>query len=135
MGEERMTRLVLEDTPFNVLQKMSEGNPGALKVCVDIMEKGNQIDHDSASRCLGALLILDTCQIYGARIWMLYKDVCGEELVKIIAIIRAYQLGLLDLGKLNHAIDNNGDGIDVDEIEQQVKARLSAFGKEEEKGD
>ena len=129
-----MIRLVLEDTPFDVLQKMTEGNPGALNVCMDIMEKGNQIDPDSALGGLRALLTLDACQIYAARIWMLYKDVCGEELVKIIAILRAYQLGLLDLGKLNHAIDNNGDGIDVDEIEQQVKARLSAFGKEEEKG-
>ena len=126
-----MTRLVLEDTPFDVLQKMSEGNPGALKVCMDIMEKGNLIDPDSALGGYGALLILDTCQIYAARIWMLYKGVCGEELVKIIAVLRAYQLGLLDLGKLNHAIDNNGDGIDVDEIEQQVKARLSTFRKEE----
>ena len=125
------TRGELTDTVPDVVLKMTGGNPGALRVCMEVMQEGEKIDPDSALGGLGTLLTLDTCKIYEHRIWMLYKDVCSEDLVKMFAVMRSWQLGFLSQDKLDHAIDNYGDGIDVDELEQQVRARLPAFGKQE----
>lgn len=131
MKEEGETRLKLEDTLFDAIPKLSKGNPGAMCACMDILGNGAKIDPGSALGGLGALLSLDTYHIYESRIWMLYKDVCGENLIKMIAVLRACQLGLLDISDLNHAIDNYGDGIDVNALEEQVRERLPAFGIEE----
>jgi agmatine/peptidylarginine deiminase len=122
-----MTRIELTDTTIDVITKMSGGNPGALTVCMEILEHGAAIDPDAAMGGLGALLSLDTCGIYEHRIWMLYKDACGENLSKMLAIERACQLGFITRDELNHAIDNRGNGIDVDDLVLQVKERLPAF--------
>jgi hypothetical protein len=122
-----MTRIELKDTMIDVITKMSGGNPGALTVCMKILERGAQIDPDDAMGGLGALLSLDTCGIYESRIWMFYKDVCGEDLAKMLAIERSCQLGFISRNTLNHAIDNRGAGIDVDGLVRQVKDRLPAF--------
>lgn len=45
---------------------ITEGNPGALSV-VARME-------------FLPMLLLDTKHLYGARIWNLYKDICGEDM-------------------------------------------------------
>lgn len=121
------TRIEGSDSTQDIMFKMSEGNPGALTVCLEIMKYGERIDPDNAIGALGTLLSIDTANIYGPRIWMLYKDVCRENLSATIAIIRAYQLGLITRSVLDHAIDNSGDGIDVDIVSQQVKERLPAF--------
>ena len=58
---------------------------------------------------------------------MLYKDVCKEDIVKTVAMLRANQLGILQKDKLIHAIDNYGNGINVDELHTQVKDQLPSF--------
>lgn len=121
------TRIELNDTPTDVITKMSGGNPGALTVCMDILTRGEKIDPDGAFGGLGALLSLDTHGIYEHRIWMFYKDVCGEDLPTMIAVVRACQLGILNVNTLNTAIDNYGRGIDIHETVRQVKDRLPAF--------
>ncbi|MBE9541453.1 MAG: hypothetical protein IMF01_03970 [Proteobacteria bacterium] len=129
MKEEEEIRLNLRDTPFDVIQKMSGGNPDAMEVCMAIMRDGSKIDPDSALGGVGVLLSLDTNHIYKSRIWLLYKAVCGEDLIKMLAVLRACQLGFLDVDNLDHAIDNYGDGIDVNALEEQVRGRLPKFGK------
>ena len=121
------TRIEMSDSLQSTMFKMSDGNPGALSVCMDIMEHGGRIDPDNALGAIGTILSLDTVNVYGPRIWMLYKDVCGENLSKMIGLIRANQLGIVDRSTLDHAIDNRGDGIDVDDLGRQVKRRLSGF--------
>ena len=121
------TRIEMSDSLQSTMFKMSDGNPGALSVCMDIMEHGGRIDPDNALGAIGTILSLDTVNVYGPRIWMLYKDVCGENLSKMIGLIRANQLLIVDRSTLDHAIDNRGDGIDVDDLGRQVKRRLSGF--------
>jgi hypothetical protein len=75
------------------------------------------------------ILRMDTLGIYGARLWLLHKDVCGEDLVATIGLIRANQLGMLGPDSLNHAIDNRGNGVDVPIILENVRERLPAFGQ------
>ena len=78
------TKLDLKDSMQEMLFKMSEGNPGALTVLLVILEKGEQIDPDGAMRGIGPILSLDSLGCYGSKIWMLYKDVCGQNLVKTL---------------------------------------------------
>lgn len=78
--------------------------------------------------------MMDTLGIYGSRIWMLYKDVCGEDLVKTIAILRSYQLGFLNEVELNFAIDNYGRGVDVDRLMEKVTDHLTNFNKKGSNG-
>lgn len=102
-------------------------NPGAMTVCMSILTQGESIDPDCATPFL-TLLLLDSFNIYADRVWMLFKDVCGENLEKTIAMLRAVQLRLLPQTDLQHAINNYGRGIDVNSLLMQVKERLPRFG-------
>ena len=115
---------------IDIAIKLVGGNPGAIRVCCEIISKAEQIDPDSALGPLGALLSFDSYHIYDERIWMLFKDVCGENVVKVIALLRAVQLGLLSESTLNHAIDNFGEGLNVSEYITKVKKQLPNFTSE-----
>ena len=121
------TRLSLKDTMIEACMKMSDGNPGALRVCSDLINYGGLIDTDSAFGGFSNVMDLDSLGVYGGRIWMLYKDVCGESLWKMIAVLRANQLGIIDENGICHAIDNRGDGIDIEKCINEVTNRLTGF--------
>lgn len=123
----RNVRLTLEDTNMSAILKLSEEIPGAIKVCAEILNKGGDIDPDSALGGLGTLLLLDTFGIYGTRIWILYKYVCKQDLTKTIAILRAVQMGIINEDKLQYAIDNHGKGINVDDLYKKVRQKLPRF--------
>ena len=125
-----MERIKLTDNAQTAIAKLSEGNPGALSVCIAIFNQGATIDPDAgALGGFGPLLSLDTMGIYGPRIWMLYKDVCAEDLRVMLALMRARQLGLLAASGLLHGIDNRGAGIDIDAVVARVEERLPDFQK------
>ncbi len=124
----RNARIELKDTIGDMFVKMAEGNPGAITVMSRMVNEGEKIDPQSFAGGLGAIMGLDTHEIYGSRIWMLYKDVCGEDIEKTLALLRAVQLGKLRDIELHHAIDFRGEGIDVDELVAVVKAELKDFG-------
>lgn len=121
------SRIQLHMNMQDVLWEMSEGNPGAITVMMRLLQDVPLIDPDDVFAGLGVLMSLDTNRIYGPRIWMLYKDVCGEDLVKMVASLRAVQLGFIPFETLNHAIDHYGDGVDPDALYAQVKERLPFF--------
>ena len=121
------TRIELTDDGMSATLKLTDGNPGATNVCINMLNNAERIDPDAAFGGMGCLLSLDTHGIYGSSIWMLYKDVCGEDIVKTLALLRSVQLGLLEESKLIHAIENRGDGIIVDDVYKLVKERLPNF--------
>lgn len=127
----RKARIQLEDSILEIMTKMSEGNPGALTVCMRMYKEGAAIDPQSFCGGVGAIMALDTHGIYGHRIWMLYKDVCRENLESTLAVLRACQLGQLRESDMLHAIDNRGQGIDVAALVAGVKAELAEFGVKE----
>ncbi len=127
MANERITA---DMTVQQMIIAMCDGNPGAMNVLISIMKQGGQVDPDDAFQGLGTIMTMDTLGIYGHRIWGLYKDVCGQDLAKTIAMTRAHQLGQLagvTKEKLLHAIDNRGAGLDVDAAVAAVKERLPNF--------
>lgn len=114
--------------PMDIVMVMAEGNPGAIRVMMELYESEPTIDPDSMWRGLGCWFGLDTLDIYGSRIWMLYKDVCGQDIEKVHAVLRGHQLGYVS-ESLIHAAINGQNTIDTDQVLKTVKERLPAFGK------
>ncbi|KKL70479.1 hypothetical protein LCGC14_1813030 [marine sediment metagenome] len=124
MSHERIT---LQDTLGSAIAKLAEGNPGAIHVCKEFVKKTKEIDPDDLLGEMSNILSLDTFAIYGSRIWMLYKDVCKQDIVKVIGLLRAAQLGFMTKSELDHAIDNYGESIDIDSLMSKVRERLPNF--------
>lgn len=124
-------RVQLTDSVMDIMQKMSEGNPGALTVCMHLLNRGEKIDPQDIMGGLGNILSFDTHGIYGSRIWMLYKDVCGEHLGKMAALLRAVQLGFFSDEGLDQMIDGQYTGEHtLDGLIVQVQERLPEFNIE-----
>ena len=129
---ERKERIQLNDTMAEVYHKLSDDNFGALNVLKQLMSKGADIDPDCGmGESFLMLLHLDSQGVYGDKLWMLYKDVAGENLSKAWACIRACQLGFISNEVLHHAINNGGAGLNLNEVCKQVKDRLPKFQVQE----
>lgn len=120
--------LSLQDNTTTIMTKMSQGNPGAAKVCAQMIAHGRTIDPENALGAYGGFLTLDGLGVYRDRIWMLYKEVCGENITNTLGVLRAYQLGIITDTVLNHAIDNYGEGLDLIDVVNQVREQLPSFG-------
>jgi hypothetical protein len=121
------TLLTLHDTTQSALMKLSGGNPGALTVMLQILEHAERIDPDRFGGAALVLLHLDELGIHGPKIWMLYKDVCGESISRMMGALRAVQLGIISRETLDKAIDNYGRGLDLEAALVAVKTRLPKF--------
>lgn len=112
-----------EMTTRDAVIMMCDGNPGGLNVLMMILKEGAAID-PQAFDPIAHILTLDMFNIYGSRIWGLYKDVCGQNLSKTIAVIRALQLGITNINALSEAIENRGQGYPLDTVVKLVTERL-----------
>lgn len=125
----RKIRLNLTDSAQDVIFKMSSGNAGAINVLVQLLKHDTQpVDRQlhpyDALMGYGrmAILHMDYCRIYGEEIWLLYKDVCGESLVRLMAVLRANQLGRVSMAQIRIAMQTYGAGIDPDKLLQEVQS-------------
>jgi hypothetical protein len=128
-------RLNLEMTTVQLITKMSDGNPGAITACVEILNNTERIDPDSFAGGLLVLFHLDAQGIYGSRLYMLWNDVCKRDIAQLLSISRAHQLGQLagvTSEAWNHAIDNRGEGLDLTAIMAAVQQELPNFNKLDE---
>lgn len=124
-------RIELDDTTIDMVMKMSGGNPGAITVLAEVLQKNPYIDPDDFMGGLGPILGMDSHGIYEHRIWMLYKDVCGQSLVTMLGLLRAVQLGFLSDAVLDKAIDGDvllSEGV-ISGYLAKVQERLPLFGK------
>ena len=124
------TRIKLNDTLIDAITRMSGGNPGALTVLIDLAKESSRIDPQSAMGAFSPILLFDSFNIYEERIWMLYKDVCNQDLVKTLACLRACQMGLLDPDELNRAINGETHSIVTDDLLELLKTHLPEFNKD-----
>lgn len=123
-------RIQLSDTILTIIAKMSEGNPGAVTVMAELYKTGPLTDPDAFVGELAALLSLDSLNIYGSRIWMLYKDVCKQNILHMHAVLRAHQLGIITKTNLELAIKGE-QKLDLKNILESVQKQLPAFGATE----
>jgi len=135
-GEKEMSQVIdLQDSVKESILKMakiSDGgyNPGAMKVLMDIFDQGHVIDPHTLGGGPSLVLLMDELNIRGEKIWMLYKDVCHQDLVKLIGVLRACQLGIIEPSTLMLAVMNGGFKIDVDRCMKKVREKLPRFKSE-----
>lgn len=125
-GSQR-SRIQITDSTQSAIMKMCEGNPGALTVCVQILKEAERIDPDAIMGGIGAILSLDTLGLYGSRIWMLYKDVCEEDIPTMLAVLRGWQMGLITDAQVRSAVESYGNGVNIQEVCAKVAERLPRF--------
>lgn len=116
---------------MDIMLALAEGNPGAARVLTDLVTNATAIDPDSALGPLGPLCALDNLDCYGPRIWMFYKDVCGQDIHKMMGVMRACQMGFTSSGEINRAIDGDTAALNIPGLLAELKKRLPAFAIEE----
>jgi hypothetical protein len=121
-------RIEMTDTTMDAMIKMAEGNPGAITAIMKLMESAETVDPQSALGGVGALLSLDTHGIYGSNIWILYKDVCGMDVRKVLMLLRAVQLGYLPESRLVNA-RKPFTAEEIADLDAKVCERLEQFQK------
>ena len=124
-----MSRLKLEQSLPEAVFAMSGGNPGAIRVLVDSIEQGADIDPDAASlNGFGFLMNLDTFGIYGSDIWVLYKDICDQNISRTMGLVRAVQCGCVSKNDLLEAIKaERRHNLDVQSALVKLKETLPNF--------
>lgn len=80
----------LSDNTLEVVEKMVEGNPGAITVIMKILDR----KHDPMSMMV--VLMLDDMNIRGPQIWVGYKDFCGQDIEVFVKKIKARDQGMVD---------------------------------------
>ena len=115
-----MNRVEIEDNIIDIIYKLSDGNPGAVVVMSKLLGMGGQIDKKNALGGIGFLLNLDTLDIHGLQIWILYKNNCDESIPHMCAVLRAWQLGILTRDQVRNGEFNSN------EVLKQVIERLGA---------
>lgn len=90
-----MSKIELTDSLIDIMTKMSQGNPGAITALAACFNEGRKIDPDDAMEGLGPILMLDSWEIYGSHIYILWNDVCKRNTRDLLLLTRACQLGFL----------------------------------------
>lgn len=130
-----MSKIELTDTNMDVIVKMSEGNPGAITALMDVLHNSAEIDPQGAMGGIGAILLLDTWEIYGSDIYVLWSDKCQRDCRKMLMIMRACQMGNFSQDKLKEMAADQSRQIDLTDAEWQeqddwVCEQLTDFQKE-----
>lgn len=126
------TRIQLTDSINEAIIKMCDGNPGAINVLIKILNNDN-IDPDNIMGGIGVMLFLDTLGIYGSNIYVLHNDICENDIVKTLAVLRATQFGMFSGNLLKDACnrqDYSGKKlVPVEDLYLKVKERLPKFNQ------
>ena len=129
-----MSRIKLEDNGMSSIMKLADGNPGAMSALFELLN--TKCDPDNFMGGLGNLLSLDTHMIYGSDIYVLYSDLCNKDVVRMCAVLRSVQLGILQESILQDACsrqDYSGrEMINVDDLFDKVVEVLPNFGNKVE---
>lgn len=127
-----MSRIQLQDTGMDAMIKMSEGNPGAINALMDISVQAASIDPQDAFGAMGVILSLDTHQIYGTDIYVLYSDKCQRNVRKVLVLLRAVQLGIMPESKLQSLAGDQSRQVELTDdefnaLDAKVCEQLSEF--------
>ena len=81
------TRITANMTIKEVLITMSDGNPGALTCMMTML--------DSDPLALLDILVLDSLEIYGSKLYMLWNDCCDRDMAKLKKTIQYLNSGAI----------------------------------------
>jgi hypothetical protein len=122
-----------EITVQDAMMLLADGNPGAIRAMCALAKCASTADPGNFLGPFGPVFLLDSAGIYGSAIWILYKDVCGENAVRTLAVLRSGQLGIIPAERLTQVIsahmERTAAEFDADLVWTQVCERLPAFQK------
>lgn len=128
-----MERITFSDSTKSAIIKMVEGNMGAMSACMSLLKEAERVDPQNMMGGISYILSLDNNGIYGTDIYVLWSDICDKDTTKMIAVLRAVQLGLFSgkvLADACHRQDYSGRTmVPVDELYIKVKERLEQFDR------
>jgi len=129
-----MSRIDLTDNGMDILIKMADGNPGAISAMTTILKEHDAIDPQAVMGGIGTILILDTWEIYGSDIYVLFNDKCGCDVRRLLMLMRATQLGFFSHSKLQQMAADQARKINLTEdefkaLDDQVCNQLKDFKK------
>ena len=102
-------RITIEDTVQSAIIKISEGNPGALTCMMELLE--DRMGYNF-------MLMLDSLEIYGEKIYMLWNDCCDRDITRMKLIIKNWQQGYITMEEIHEHI-SGGYGKPFDNVKSQ----------------
>lgn len=87
-------QLTFEDSAQDVFVKMGEGNPGGLRVLIDIVKSGKSGNMDFAD--FEPVYVLADMNMRGEQVWVGYKYHCGEDLARFMECIARRDQAMID---------------------------------------
>lgn len=124
---------IFEDDIIKCVTKLCEGNPGAASCLCRLLEITFANPIELPINGAQALLQLDKCGIYGTDIYVLWKDICECDFVKVLELLTAVYLNLLNpfiLGDACSRQDRSGKNLfDVEQVVRNVKTFFPDFEK------
>lgn len=101
-----MSKLELTDSILDITVKMSDGNPGAIMALMELMNEHIRIEPQALFSGISAIMLLDTWEIYGSSIYILFNDKCDRDASKMLLLISATQLGFFSSTELKELADD-----------------------------
>lgn len=125
-------RIELHDSGEVVLEKISEGNPGALDCLVTCLKEGERVDPEHMLKGWAPIITADSIGIYGSELYLLWNDVCGRNPVRFIGLMRAWSFGYVTAERIRLAATESrsveeSDPLWVDHLLSKVRFRLPNF--------
>ncbi|PHS61236.1 MAG: addiction module antidote protein, HigA family [Thalassobium sp.] len=121
-------RIKIDMSMEEIVSVMCEGNPGGMSAIMSLLKDTKKIDPQEFMEGFGHILFLDTMQIYGSHIYILWNDVCKRDSMAFIALIRAAQLGFTPVSDIVNLSNSIGE-INMPHLISQVQERLEDFKK------
>lgn len=131
-----MSRIELTDGAMDIVSKMSDGNPGAIMAMCELIKESAAIDPQCVWEGLGPLISLDSREIYGTDIYILFNDKCKRDVRKMCIMLRACQLGHISQAEIVRLSKDQKRAFEVTDEQWQswddfVCGKLEEFQKPE----
>jgi len=130
-----MSKININDDIMTVVISLSDGNPGAAQALMTVSSEYSDIDPEAAFKGLTPFLALDTYEIYGTDIYVIYNDKCQRNSTKFALLLRAAQLGIFSVTQLKKLSKDQMYEFNIEEaewlrIKEEVGKQLKEFNFE-----
>ncbi len=116
-----MSRIKITDNGFDILEKLADGNPGALTALYQFINASYGDNGDLyIARCFETFFIIDMMELYGSHLYMLWNDCCNRDTKKFLKVIEGYREGKIKKSDLNERIFNVGYGKSFDDLLEKI---------------
>ena len=115
-----MSKLQLTDSTIEILDKMSEGNPGAISILTTLLFK--ETAQEMVDSVMHIILPLDTLGVYGSKLYMLWTDACDKNEDKVKKVIELWRTGKLTKEEIHENL-NQGYAKPFDQVEEFFKKK------------